>query len=301
MFLFLLTSCVGPSTAPDLHMAENGQWTFNPDHFCEAINCRFDEVDEILDVIPEVDGVVDVVSIDPTLFTLQGLVVGDTLLSISGFDKGSNLVERYVHIHVAPIYQFTLSPRCEAMQPSDDPWVLPVGSEVYAKWKIRDTDYNELLAFPELESSGITQSDQNLDLNSVVLTMPDQAGVVDVTSFLTTDPVAQFQVVTEEQYDGFEAYFLTDSPMTVGDSRRMDTAVLVEGKRVCIDTVERVITVLTPDVCGFYLNEEPVLEIIGSDEHIDLIAVAEGTCEVEVAVPSLEWSETLTLAVEDAE
>ena len=51
MFLFLLFACVGPGTAPDLFMAHSGEWTFDPDHSCDAINCRFDEIDEIVDVL----------------------------------------------------------------------------------------------------------------------------------------------------------------------------------------------------------------------------------------------------------
>ena len=84
MLIFLLAACVGPFTAPDMYMAETAEWTFDPDTFCLTLGCGFDEVDEILDVIPEVDGVVEVVSTDPTLFTLHAKTAGDTLVAVSG-------------------------------------------------------------------------------------------------------------------------------------------------------------------------------------------------------------------------
>ena len=49
MWMFLL-ACVQPKSAQDFYLAEHGVWTFDPNDLCDSTSCRFDEVDEILDV-----------------------------------------------------------------------------------------------------------------------------------------------------------------------------------------------------------------------------------------------------------
>ena len=138
MFWFYLMGCVSPGMALDFYLAKDAEWTVDPDTVCDRLNCRFDEVDEVLDVIPEVEGVVEVVKIDPTVFTLRGLVVGDTMVSISGLDRGNDLVERYMHVYVSAVNRYGFGLRCETSSPSDDPWVLPIGATVDATWMLYD-------------------------------------------------------------------------------------------------------------------------------------------------------------------
>ena len=52
---------IQPNSGPSLYMPKDGMWTFEPDDSCDNVYCSFDGVDEIIDVIPKVDGVVEVV------------------------------------------------------------------------------------------------------------------------------------------------------------------------------------------------------------------------------------------------
>ena len=133
MFWFYLMGCVSPGMALDFYLAKDAEWTVDPDTVCDRLNCRFDEVDEVLDVIPEVEGVVEVVKIDPTVFTLRGLVVGDTMVSISGLDRGNDLVERYMHVYVSAVNRYGFGLRCDTSSPSMPPYSnvsLYAGSQV---------------------------------------------------------------------------------------------------------------------------------------------------------------------------
>lgn len=296
MIWLLLFACVGPGTAPDMFMAHDGEWTFDPDHFCDAINCRFDEIDEIVNVIPEVDGVVEVVNVDPTTFSLRGETIGDTLVAVSGMD-GGDLVERYVHITVAPISIFRISLRCDASEPNDLPWVLPINTDVYANYTVWDNEYNDLLGYPEFEAEGMEMSELDPDGTHVTFTMPDQPGDFEVTSPLTTDFLARFQVVDEDQYDAFEAEFWPDEYLPVGDVVSIRTALLADGQRLCKDDVRRVATISTPEICSFY-GEASTIELEDSSDSLKLYALAAGTCEVDVSVPDFGWSEQLTAIIE---
>ncbi|MBM76300.1 MAG: hypothetical protein CMK59_12925 [Proteobacteria bacterium] len=296
MWMFLL-ACVQPKSAQDFYLAEHGVWTFDPNDLCDSTSCRFDEVDEILDVVPEVEGVVEVVSIDPTLFTLRSLVVGDTLVSISGFDNGSDLVERYANIIVTPVHKFRMGLSCDVQEPSQEPWVIPVGTDVFAKWTTWDTSTNDVLGLPEFEAPGVTFSELDVYGQDVILKMPDEAGDIELTSPLFTEPVALFQVVTEEQYNGFDAYFWPDTSWPLEDTRRIETAVLVDEQSVCMDQLERIMTIMTPDICGFS-DGVSTRTVVGADERVTVYSLSAGSCEVEISVPGLDLIETLAMTIE---
>lgn len=296
MFWWILSGCVSPGMAVDFFLAKDAEWTVDPDSVCDQLNCRFDEVDEVLNVIPEVEGVVEVVNIDPTVFTLRGLVAGDTIVSISGLDRGNDLVERYMHVYVAPVQRFGFGLRCDAHAPSDDPWVLPVEASVDATWFLYDAANNRLEGGPQFESDGVSWSDVNPSSNRVTLTMPPSAGDAVLGSGLMNDDVAQFSVVTEDQYDGFAAEVWSIDPISVGEGASVDTAMLIDGRRVCVDRVVRVLTTSTPDVCGFW-DGSPEWSVVGSEERLTVQGLAPGTCLLEVSVPDFGWSESLTLEV----
>ena len=297
MIILYFLACVSPYYAPEVFLAEKGKHTFDPNDHCDS-NCPFDEVDEIVDVIPEVDGVVSVVSLLPTTFTLEGLVSGDTMLSIAGLDNGTNLVERYMHMIVTPAHKLNLGLGCDTMYPSEDPWVLPINSEVFAKWVIYDTANNQLYGLPEFEALGVTQSELDHDNNDVVFTMPDYAGEIALTSPLLSDEVAIFKVVSDDHYDGFEADFWPDQPVETGTSRRIETALLVDGHRTCIDNVLRVVTTMTPDICVLS-GEKTVLNVEGSGGIMNVVGKSAGECRLVVSMPGFGWSTKLQTTVED--
>ena len=82
----------------------------------------------------------------------------------------------------------------------------------------------------------------------------------------------------------------------MGESRRIETAVLVDGQRLCKDKLNRVANSYTPEVC--IINENSVGVLDSSSERISVHALASGVCEVNVSVPSLDWSELVTFTIE---
>ena len=296
----LLSACVHPGTASDFFLAQGAEWTVDPDTVCDRLSCRMDEVDEIVDVIPQVAGVVDVETIDPTVFTLRGTTHGDTRVAISGMDDGNNLVERYMDVHVAPVTKAVLALRCDAYDPAEAPWILPVGASISARWFFYDDEHNALEGLPALDAPGVTWSELNESRRSVNLTMPDEPGEIEVGSELTPDIMTRLRVITEDQYDGFEAELWPAGDIVVGEGRRIWSAMLHEGDRVCLDDVRRVLSTSTPEIClfGSGVSEQ---EIEDSFEPMGVYGVATGLCRIEVSVPDYGWSESLTLSVNEAE
>jgi len=296
IFFLLLSSCVSPGTAPEFFLAEQGQWTVDPDSLCDSLPCRFDEVDEIVGIYPEVEGVVEVSELSPTLFTLKALTAGDTLVAISGLDSGRDLVERYMRVTVAAVNKFKFGIECDAQEPAMDPWILPTDSEVSVRWNMWDVSSNPLQAWPEFIAEGITFIEENQSNRSMVFLLPDEEGEIDVGSPLSPGPVASLQVVSKEQFTEFEAYFWPDTPLPINQSRRMKSAPSVDGHRVCVDPLQRIATITTPDVCSFRLGGH-LLEAEDSGDHLDVMGTAPGLCSVEVSVPELEWTETISLSI----
>lgn len=296
MLWFLLSACVTPATAPDIYVARGAELTVDPDTLCDRLNCRFDEIDQILDVIPEVDGVAEVVQIDPTTFTVKGVTAGDTLLSISGLDKGTDLVERYMHAFVAPIHKFVIGPRCDTSNPSLDPWVFSTETHTRTHWSMYDVDMNELNGWPEFEAGTITLSELDPDSKWATFTMPDQPADIELRSALTSDLIAEFKVVSEADYTGFEAEFSSEEWVPVGLGKRIETAMLFDGRRACVDHVDRVLTTSTPEVC-LLSGVWDRTEVEGSDLTLTVVGMSPGICQVTVEVPDYGWSEELTLTI----
>ncbi len=292
----ILTGCIGPGSAQDLYLALHGQWTVDPDTLCDSLACGLDEVDEIREVLPEVSGVVEVVEVGPTTFTLEGVAQGDTLVTISGIDRGSDIVERYAEVIVRPVSQFAFGLRCDTMDYGEDPWVLPTGAEVFAQWSSWDTDYNDLWAFPEFEAQGVEQSALDAEDRNVTLTMPDEAGEIALTSPIFDGTVATFLVHEDGAHEAFEADFWPETPLEIGSSKRVETALLVQGHRACIDQVERTATISTPETCSF-ATDYSLSEVDEQDSSVLVYGLAEGECGLEVSVPSYGWSEQLTVDV----
>jgi hypothetical protein len=282
--LMFLAGCIGPGSAQDLYLALHGRWTVDPDTLCESVACGFDEVDEVREVIPEVAGVVEVIEVGPTTFTLEAIAAGDTLVTVSGLDRGSDLVERYAHAIVRPVSAFPMGLRCDTMEPSDDPWILPPGAEVFAQWNMWDTDYNTLLAEPAFEAEGVVLSELDAEHRDVIFTMPEQAAEIDLTSALYDGVITSFSVHEDGGYDGFEANFWPETPIEIGLAKRVQTAMLVDGLRACADPVERVASISTPGTCSF-ASGASLSEIDEQGASLYVFGLAEGTCTVEVAVP----------------
>lgn len=292
----VLGGCSGPATAQDVYLALGGTWTIDPDTLCEALSCDFDEVDEVREVIPEVDGVVEVVTVGPTTFTLRALTAGDTLVTVIGLDRGSDVVERYAQAIVRPVNKFNFGVRCDVMNPSEDPWVLLPGGEVFAQYRMYDTDYNALSALPEFEAGEAELLELDVDHDDVTVRMPATPGTVELRSALYEGTVARFEVWGEDAFDGFEASLWPDEPIEIGVGRRVESAMLVQGKRVCVDDTLRVGRITTPATCSFS-SESVVTDAEVEGGYLLVYGRAEGECVVELTVPSHGFSAALTQTV----
>jgi hypothetical protein len=291
-----LCGCTGPGSAQDLYLALHGQWTVDPDTLCDSVACSFDEVDEVREVIPEVAGVVEVIEVGPTTFTLEATAIGDTLLTVSGLDQGSDLVERYANAIVRQVSAFPIGLRCDVMEPADAPWVLPPGAEVFAQWNMWDTDYNTLLGVPLFEAQGVEQSELDAEHQDVIFTMPEQAAEVELTSPLYDGVIAELSVHEVAGYDGFDADFWPETPIEIGQAKRVETAMLVGGLRACTDAVERVASISTPGTCSF-ADGASLAEIDEQAHSLYVYGLAEGPCALEVSVPAHGFSVELSMDV----
>lgn len=280
---FASTGCIatGPGSAVPMSLALGTQATVEPNALCETC---LNNMDQIRDVVVEVPGVVEVVDIGPATITLAGNAPGTTLVAISGLDGGATFVERYLEVTVRPAVHFELSPRCDPSEPSENPYLVPLGSKFDAYWFMYSSEYTPLVGDPRLDFGEILAQAVDLDNESVQLLAPDKPGTFEATSPIWNGPLAVFDVFDPDSaYDGLAFEPIFSGPVTLepdGGATLVRSAMLVGGKKVCLDDVPRTVEALTPDVCGVEGRGQVNAETTGT--LLTIFGHAPGWCTVRV-------------------
>lgn len=285
---------IGPGSATPLFLALGAEVAVQPDALCASC---FDEIDQIRDVVVEVPGVVEVVEIGPATVTLAGKARGTSLVSISGLDDGTNFVERYVEVTVDPVIHFDLGPRCDPFEPSEDPFLVPVGAELEAYWFMYSSDYVALVGDPSFDFGLLLAQSTDVD-NQLVQLLADEIGVSEVTSPLWNGPLATIEVFDPATaYDGIAFEEVFSGPVTLepgGGAMLVRSVMLVRGEPVCLDEEDRLVEALTPDICG--VGGRDVSSAATSGTLLTVFGRAPGVCAVQVT--ALDYGFTDTYEVE---
>ena len=281
---------------PEIRIVDGGTWTIDPDSVCAESDCELDRYTEIDDV-SLVGNSIELISVEKETFTIKGLDLGGTRVLLSGQDREGEFLERELKVSVIALAEMNLRLHCDTSAPNQTPWLLAPESEVYIEWSLLDADSRDLFALPNFDFGQAEAIEIDQEGQSGILRMPKMPVAFEVVSELMENPLAHLEVHEPNFFDGFALDWADDLPLALNGVKRIETALMVDGFRVCLDEEEREAEITTPDTCSFS-EEESVFSVSQQGPDIRVFGTSEGRCSVNLEVPAHGLSGSVEVEVD---
>jgi hypothetical protein len=258
---------------------------------------RIDDPDvaEVRDVIDQETGIFEVTDIGETSFTLGAIAPGETEIAVSALTDERELVDQSALYVAEEIADFGFEGRCDVPVPSAR-ILLPPATEATFEWYLVGTSGASLAGIAPLAVEDLVViAEDPVGHTNTLQTPTSPGGTFAVTSPVYPGTIAAIEVFDPEGLDGLDLSETFGGTITVGGLDLLTTTVLLGGDLVCIEDVERTLTIVG-DACSLD-RDLVVTEARTTETDFYVYGIASGSCDVTATITGTTAAETLTIVV----
>ena len=287
--------------AQEVRIIHQSDLTIDVNDFCLGVPCIWEDIDEIIEIVPKQENLLVFEDIADTHFTMMGQHLGETLVTIVGKDDDNNVHQYYLKVSIENISTLHASWICSANIGDAETFLVPTDTEIdffYAIDRNQTTNWNRpLQGNIDIEFDGLILLEHDHDSRTAQLLTPSFPSQHQVTSPVWPDLLTEVEVYQEGDVDALVLFWTGPETAKIGHPNWVSTTLYNDGRPICIDSEIRGLTVQTPDICD--LDGAGTISEETDNSGFIVHGLASGECRIQVDISTAGLSETLVVTVEE--